>query len=235
MHSCRGPRPHPSAGPALGRLGVVAAVTVLLCGGAAGCARSVTAAPAGGPASAGPAASPSTSPGQPPPGQGHHAAVGAPVKPGNIWQTVKPGTVRTARPVGIGAQDRSAGHRAATSSFGDKVTASLTDIRHRWVAAQIPGQLPGPSVIFDLTIRNDSYSAVDLNALVVNLTDAGGSTAESITGSSPARSLPAELRPGRSATGTFVFVVAKTRRDPITVDVTINAHYRVVTFRGNAR
>lgn len=176
----------------------------------------------------------------------HPAAAKTTPTRGSIRQTVKSRSVKTAKPVVIGAPKKS-GHKNSTqkksaekksessSSFGDQITAKLTGIRHGYVRAKIPGQLPGPSVIFDLTISNGSGAAVDLNPLVVNLTDASGSPAEQITSVTPARPMPDLLQPGKSATGTFIFVVPKDQRNPVTVDVTISANLKVVTFRGDAR
>ncbi len=270
--SGRGVRPHGPRPPRLGRLAAAATVTVLLGGGAVGCATSSANGPAGGPASAVPSAPSSASApaSQQPsagaassasttkpsattgagkaPGRGtssgpaaHPTAAKTTQTRGSIRQTVKPRTVETAKPVSIGpaktsgAQQSGAKKSKAASPFGDGVTAKLTGIRHGYVRAKIPGQISGASVIFDLTIKNGSGAALDLNPLVVNLTDASGSPTQPITSVAPAKSMPDLLQPGRSATGTFVFVVPKNQRNPVTVDVTVSADLKVVTFRGDVR
>lgn len=174
------------------------------------------ASPASGSPSSSPSGSASTAP----------SPTAARTKPsrGSIHKTVPSRTVHTSKPVGLRDKD---------GLFGSNITARIADIRQQYVKAKLPGQLSGASVIFNLVIANGSGRALDLNTTTVTVADAEGDPAPQIT-SDPATRLPNVLRPGTSATATYVFIVPEKRRNPLDIDVTINADLNVVVFRGDA-
>ena len=146
-------------------------------------------------------------------------------KPGSIEKTVSPKKVKTADPVSLGKE---------SADLDSDVSVEITSVRQQFVRAKLPGQMSGDSVVFDLRIDNQSDEALDLNVVVVNLTDADGAPAVPITGTKPAKPFPDLLEPGDSVEATYVFIVPKERRDPVDIDVSIDADHRVVVFHGDA-
>lgn len=144
---------------------------------------------------------------------------------GSIHQVVPAHTMHTAKPVGLGKK---------RAPFGSGVTAQVTGIHQQYVKAELPGQLSGESVVFNLAIKNGSQKALGLNATTVTVTDAKGDPASEITATGPAAPLPNLVQAGGTATATYVFIVPKADRNPIDIDVTINADLNVVVFHGNA-
>ncbi|QDP95169.1 DUF4352 domain-containing protein [Microlunatus elymi] len=136
---------------------------------------------------------------------------------------MKSKTVRTASAVPVGN---------GTAKVNNQITVRITSIGHRFVTAKLPGQRSGDSVVLGLRIDNQAAQPLDLNAAVVTLTDSAGDPATAIT-TDPATTFPNELAPGESATATYVFIVPKNRRDPVDIDVTVNADQQVVVFHGD--
>lgn len=150
----------------------------------------------------------------------------APVTPsqsGNVDQTVPSKTVSSRPPVSL---DKSA--QPTTD-----VVVSLPSIKAIEAKGQGPGEVSGPAVAVTVKVANNKESALDLSQTVVNLTAANGDPGSMMTGS-PAAPLPATLKPGKSATGVYVFAVPKTQRDPVKIEVSIDADTPVAVFRGNA-
>lgn len=173
---------------------------------------------------AGPSTAPTEKVGRGKPGAKPTAARTTPA-PGSISKTVAPRTQKVATPVKLGNNQRK-------GIFSPKVTAQITSIRHRNVRAQIPGEYPGPSILFNLKISNGSTESIDLNPLVVNVLDSSKAPANRIT-SAPATQMTNVLAPGSSAQATYVFVVPKNRRNRVTIEVTISPARAAVVFKGN--
>jgi len=118
----------------------------------------------------------------------------------------------------------------APSSFRKTLVARVSGVKTQTVQAKLPGEVSGPSVVFDLTVRNTGDQTVDLNQLVVNLKDAKGAPAGSIT-SAPARPMPHVVGAGASARGRYVFVVPRPARGQVTIEVSLTAEDPVLVFR----
>lgn len=100
--------------------------------------------------------------------------------------------------------------------------------------AQGPGEVAGPALRFELTVRNDTAAAVSLSATVVNLY-AGAEQLPSTDLAEPGGvPLPDTVKPGQSATGTFVFAVPREARNPVKITVDYSAGIPVVVFEGQA-
>ena len=146
-----------------------------------------------------------------------------PSQSGNVDQTVPSKTVSSRPPVSL---DKSA--QPTTD-----VVVSLPSIKAIEAKGQGPGEVSGPAVAVTVKVTNNKKSALDLSQTVVNLTAANGDPGSMMTGS-PAAPLPATLPPGKSATGVYVFAVPKSQRDPVKIEVSIDADTPVAVFRGNA-
>ena len=133
-----------------------------------------------------------------------------------------PGTQATAKPVKL---------ENTRARFDDSLSVTISGLRSASVKSKLPGEVAGPSVIFEVTIKNGSDKVVDLNQLVVNVLDDKQVPASRIT-TKPARPMPHAVDAGSVARGRFVYVVPKKKRDPITVQVSLTAEQPVLVFKG---
>ncbi|TDW29960.1 hypothetical protein [Cryobacterium psychrophilum] len=100
--------------------------------------------------------------------------------------------------------------------------------------AQGPGEVGGPAVRFTLTVRNDTAATVSLAATIVNFY-AGADQAPAGQVFQPGGvPLPREVKPGQTATGTFVFVVPQSDRDQVKITVDYSVGVPLVVFQGAA-
>ena len=100
--------------------------------------------------------------------------------------------------------------------------------------AQGPGEVAGPALRFVLTVRNDTAESVSLESTVVNLY-AGADQVPSMDLAEPGGvPLPSSVKPGQSATGTFVFSVPRDSRNPAKITVDYSVGIPIVVFEGQA-
>ncbi|WP_051973021.1 hypothetical protein [Cryobacterium sp. MLB-32] len=100
--------------------------------------------------------------------------------------------------------------------------------------AQGPGEVAGPALRFTVTVRNGTDASVSLASTVVNVY-AGLDQTPSIDLAEPGGvPLPDEVKPGQSATGTFVFAVPQESRGVVKISVDYSAGVPVVVFQGPA-
>lgn len=165
-------------------------------------------APGGGPTGSSAAPEPSAPPTTP--------------QPGSVEETVAPGSEATAKPVKL---------ENTRARFDDSLSVTISGLRSASVKSQLPGEVAGPSVIFEVTIKNGGDKVVDLNQLVVNVLDDEQVPGSRIT-TKPARPMPHAVDGGSVARGRFVYVVPKKKRDPITVQVSLTAEQPVLVFKG---
>ena len=97
-----------------------------------------------------------------------------------------------------------------------------------------PGEIAGPSVRFTITIKNSTGKKVDLSSTVVNAY-AGVDSAPAIPLQGPGgKPFPSSVADGGSATGVFVFNIARADRDRVEVTVDTSVRNPVVAFKGAA-
>ncbi len=169
-------------------------------------------------------------------GTGSTSQTASSSKPTARAATTKPSAGSTASTVPSRTQKTNAPTKKLTqanSTVAPKVTAVLTSIRSAQVNAKYPGEISGNSVIFRVMVTNNSGSVLDLSNVVVTVLGANGNPASEIT-SSPAKPLTGSAKAGSSAAGTYVFVVPKGQRNPITVSLTVSADTTIAVFKGNA-
>ena len=148
--------------------------------------------------------------------------VQAPSK-GNIRATVAPASVASAAPVRIGKN----------STVSDGVTVTIADVRATTTKATVPGDVAGPGIVFTVTVQNDSQQPVDAADAVVTVTASDNSPAVMSMGE-PTRMFDAPVAPGSSASASYAFRVAKDKRNPVTITVSVDPSVKVATFTGNA-
>lgn len=215
----------------MARLRAVAAASILLAIIVSGCSEdqqagsgsptagpSASAQPSGPTSSAPPTSSPSAATTSKPP-----STPVAPSATGNVNQTVPTKAVSSRPPVKLDKPAKPT----------QTVVVTLPSIKAINAKGQGPGEVSGPALAVTVKVTNDGDSDVDLTSTVVNLTAANGDPGSMMTGA-PAKPLPAKVKPGKSASGVYVFAVPKNQRNPITVEASINADVPVAVFRGKA-
>jgi len=115
----------------------------------------------------------------------------------------------------------------------NSVVISLVTIQAFTVGVSGPGEVAGPALAVTVKISNNSSEAVDVSSSVVALLDAQGQVGTP-TPASPAAPFTGSIEPGASASGVYVFGIAKTQRNPINVYVSYTAGAATAHFVGNA-
>jgi hypothetical protein len=120
----------------------------------------------------------------------------------------------------------------SSASFAGAVTASVASVRSTTAEAIGPGEIGGPAIAVTVEIVNGSGNPVDLDTVYVTLNDSTDSPGIPTSGS-PARPFFGPLPAGAHAQGVYVFTVAESLRDPVTVLVGYATAAEVVSFVGN--
>lgn len=114
------------------------------------------------------------------------------------------------------------------------VTVTMSGLESVEGEASMPGEIAGPSLRFDVTFTNDSDEAYSLISAVTNVYY-GDEQIPAIELAEPGGvALPAEVAPGETATGTFVYNVPTEDRDRVRITVDYAAAEPSVVFEGSA-
>lgn len=140
---------------------------------------------------------------------------------GNVKQTVPTGTVSTKAPVAM----------TSTAAYGNGVTVIVSGVRKINTTAELPGEIAGPGVQLTIVFRNGSPAPIDLGNVVVDLQDAAGVSATSMT-ATPAEPVSGSLKSGATATGIYVFTLGRDFPGPAHLSVSYSAQAPVVLFSG---
>jgi hypothetical protein len=138
--------------------------------------------------------------------------------------TVAPKKVVTKPPVTVGKKVEVTG----------KVQVRVDEVTPVQAKARLPGEVSGPGVAVTVVVDNGSAAAVDLGNVVVTLTDSTGAPGGEVS-DARAKPLQGSVAPRRSRTGSYFFTVPKSRRDPVSVSVTLSGSSPVAEFRGVVR
>jgi hypothetical protein len=213
--------------PRLALVGLLAGV-VVLAGGCSGPAPSEVPEPASSaPATVAPSAS---DPATPDPGASPSTDPTAPAEPQpsepqpyESEPDVEPSRpIETAPPKKLDEPTRTAGAKV-----------SLVSVRTATIKATAPGDRSGPGVLVRLKLENTTGRTLDTSFTQVGLADQAGAPATLVDGP-PTKALGASVRSGRSAQGTYAFVMDDASAGPVTVSVYVTSGQPVVTFRGRA-
>ncbi|MGO1488734.1 MAG: hypothetical protein ACTHWA_09275 [Arachnia sp.] len=98
-------------------------------------------------------------------------------------------------------------------------------------SAKGPGQVAGPALVVTVLVKNESEKPVDTSGVEVSLEDTEGNPASGIIGE-PASWFKGSVDPGAEETGVYVFTVAKSGRDTVSVSFTLKAGTPAVLFEG---
>lgn len=119
------------------------------------------------------------------------------------------------------------------ATAGQGIVVELAKLQAINAKAQGPGEVSGPAVAVEVVVRNETNRPQSLTNAVVNLTDARNAPGSLMTGP-PAKTFSASVDAGQQAIATYVFTVPPERRNPITVDVSVDPSLPTVLFRGRA-
>jgi hypothetical protein len=207
------------------RLGLAAAVMLLLVSGVAcssdsgtGPSPSPTLSANPGPTSAAPGPTDTPTSTLPPPA----TTPVPPPTPGDVNSTVEAKPEESKKPVKLDKP----------SKTGTGLTAELVTISPIEAKAQLPGEVAGPAVAITVQVTNTGSKSADLGSVVVSLADSDDAPGTEMT-AEPAKPFKGSVGAGKSVRGVYVFTVAKSKRDPVTLTVSIG-DAPVLVFTGDA-
>ena len=148
------------------------------------------------------------------------AATGA-SQPGSIHSTVAARDIPTASPVSL----------ASTANFGNKVSAKIVSSKPINATAHGSGEISGPAAQLTISVTNGTMKAISLANVTVNLTDAKGNPANTVSDPSM-KPFSGSLAAGKSATAVYVFTLAKNHPNPVTISLSYTTEAPVVLFTG---
>jgi hypothetical protein len=117
--------------------------------------------------------------------------------------------------------------------FGSGVQVSLVSVKSTSVTARTPGELSGPAVLVTVTVKNDSTDKVNVDSAVVSLTADKGGFGVGTTAGDP-KPLAGDIAPGKSTTGTYMFMLDPAKGRSVTVSVNYGAGEPVAVFTGKS-
>lgn len=217
--------PHRRPGRAPLARGLVAVVVggVLL----AGCSEPDPAPPAGAPSPAAPASS-AAAPSSAPAATPSSAAPSAPSSSPAPEPRATESGIAPRRPVET-ASPRPLDQPGTTADL----EVSLVSVTTRTIKAKIPGDSSGPGVLVRLELRNGTGKTLDTSLVQVNVTNAAGNPGSAVDGP-PTDRVGRSLRAGRSAEGTYAFLLDDATTGQVTVLVSVRSGQPVLQFRGRA-
>lgn len=145
-----------------------------------------------------------------------------PPTPGDITSTVSAKPEASKKPVKLDKP----------SQTGTGLTAELSSIKAIKAKAELPGEVAGPALAVTVQVTNTGAKAADLSTVVVNLAGSDQAPGNEMT-AKPAKPFTGSLKAGGKATGVYVFTIAKDKRRPVTLTVSIS-DAPVLVFTGNA-
>lgn len=142
--------------------------------------------------------------------------------------TAGDGSIEPSRPVETAAPKKL---DEPTKTAGAEV--SLVSVRATSIKATGPGDSSGPGVLIRLKMVNKTGRSLDTGFVQVNVNNDAGNPGTLVSGS-PTDPLGGSVKAGRSAQGTYAFVLDDASSAPVTVSVYVTSGQPVVTFRGRA-
>jgi hypothetical protein len=117
---------------------------------------------------------------------------------------------------------------------GDGVTVALSDLEPVEGEASTPGEVAGPSLRFTVTFTNDGDEAYSLVGAVTNLYFGAEQIPATELAEPGGEAFPAEVAPGGTASGTFVYNVPTEQRGQVRITVDYAAAEPAVVYEGSA-
>jgi hypothetical protein len=114
------------------------------------------------------------------------------------------------------------------------LTAAISKLEAVKGEANGPGEVAGPAIRFVLTLTNSSDAAVPLDTTVVNVYYTKAEIPASQLEKPGGAPLPASVKAGDKATGTFIYSIPTNKRDDVLITVDYSVDVSLVAFRGKA-
>jgi hypothetical protein len=111
------------------------------------------------------------------------------------------------------------------------VSVKLASVTAMTVTAETPGENSGPAVVVAVVVTNDGKVDADVDSAYLTLVAADGEYGIPTT-AGPNVPLKGQLRPGQSATGSYVFMLSAPAGREVTVTVTHSAGQPAALFTG---
>ena len=109
------------------------------------------------------------------------------------------------------------------------VRVSVGTVKPVTVKAQLPGELAGPAAAVPVQIRNGSKKAFSLDGLAVTAAY-NGDTPGTDTSAAPAKPMEGSLKPGKTAKGTYVFMVPRKYAGSLHLEISSDQSPTIVQF-----
>jgi hypothetical protein len=135
-----------------------------------------------------------------------------------------PGSQSTRSPVPINTK----------ASVKKGLTASISKLEAVKGEANGPGEVAGPAIRFVLTLTNSSDKELPLDTTVVNAYYGKAETPATQLEKPGGHALPASVKAGGKATGTFIYSIPPNQRNDVLITVDYSVDVSLLAFRGKA-
>ena len=122
------------------------------------------------------------------------------------------------------------------ANFGQGVAAQIVSLKYGVVTDKGPGALAGrPTVTFKISLHNGSRNSIDNNTVQVIAKYGKNQTPAVPTNVQTTTPFSGKIAPGRSATGSYAFLIPVSGQREVRVEVWYHAGRPTVVFTGPAR
>lgn len=120
--------------------------------------------------------------------------------------------------------------------YGDGIRLDVTDITHGTMSGHGPGVYPGrATTTFELTLANDTSSALELGVVVVTVTYGSPARVAHHIYDDASLDFRGSVSPGKSTTAVYGFSIPDEALDEVTLTVDIDGQHQLAVFRGSVK
>lgn len=119
-----------------------------------------------------------------------------------------------------------------TADLPNEISIDITKVEAIETKAETPGEIAGPAVVMYVSIHNGSAKKVNIDSVIVTLTDGADGLGQPTT-SEPYQPFTGELAAGASAEGVYVFLIPTSDRHGLTLSVEYAAGQASAHFVGD--
>ncbi|MET0819337.1 MAG: DUF4352 domain-containing protein [Aeromicrobium sp.] len=121
-----------------------------------------------------------------------------------------------------------------SAKLSGSITVRVTRVTSKVVRGIGPGESTSPAVVATVEIDNGSSKSLNIDSAIVTLTF-GKKADVGLPMTDGSRPFTGQLKPGASATGTYVFGVPKASQKSINLSVAYSAAVPVAQFKGGVK
>ncbi|GAA4359803.1 hypothetical protein [Angustibacter luteus] len=122
----------------------------------------------------------------------------------------------------------------STATFGSGVTVHVSSVKAVTVKGRGPGELSGSAVAITLQLHNGTPTTLDLGNAVVTASYGKAATPAVDSSSPPSKPWTGSVKAGQDASATYVWLVPKSSRGSVELNVSYDPTKPVVLLRGDA-